>query len=301
MHLLHMRYFIEIAKTKNISQAALNLHLSQPSLSFAVKALEQELGIPLLIRHSKSVSLTDAGETFLAYAEKIIGSTDQLTDLMHRHSRLLAGKLRLGVLVIGGYVNLFALLNKFREQSEGITYELTFDVSDLLVQRLIKRQIHGAFIISVPHVLEENPELHHIKISTEEYMLIVPKSSPLSRKECISVSDLKDEVLVMPSPNTIFFRQLSVMLQEEGSTPKVLCSTSQSDIVGQITTENLAIGFASTTVAKKICPENCRILPFKQTERVQRMIYFITLKELLNYPLTKAFTDFVDCYVNGKH
>ena len=66
MQLSQMRYFLEIARTGNISAAARNLYLSQPSLSQAIKSLEEELGIQLLVRHSKSVSLTDAGEQFAA-------------------------------------------------------------------------------------------------------------------------------------------------------------------------------------------------------------------------------------------
>ena len=293
MRLSHMRYFLEIARTKNISMAAQNLHLTQPSLSFAVKALEQELGIPLLIRHSKSVSLTDAGEKFVAHAEKIIGSTEQLSDLMRRHSQLLAGNLRLGMLYIGGYVDLFALLKKFKNENPTITYELTFEGSDILIQKIIKRQIHGAFVISSPNILENYKELHYIKISIEEYMLIIPKKNPLSEKNSITIKDLAKEVIIMPSPTTMLHKQLSLMFYNEGIIPKVLCSTSQSDIIGQITSENLAIGFASSTVAKKICHENCSIVQFDEGEKIQRMIYFVTLKELLVYPLTKAFTDFI--------
>ena len=61
MQMQQLRYFLEIAKEKNISAAAKNLYLSQPSLSQQMRKLEEELEIPLLIRHSKSVSLTDAG------------------------------------------------------------------------------------------------------------------------------------------------------------------------------------------------------------------------------------------------
>ena len=86
MRMSHLRYFLEVSRTKNISLAAKNLHLSQPSLSFAIKTLEDELGIPLLIRHSHSVSLTEAGEQFASHAERIVGSADQLRDLMLKPS-----------------------------------------------------------------------------------------------------------------------------------------------------------------------------------------------------------------------
>ncbi len=284
-----MRYFLEVAHTGNISVAARNLHLSQPSLSFAVKTLEDELGIALLTRHSKSVSLTDAGEKFAAHVARIIGATDQLSDLMHRHSKLLAGNLRLGMLWISGYMNLFALLNGFHEQAPAITFELTFDGSDVLLQGLLNRQLHGAFIISSPPVLEKYNGIHAVQISTEEYKLIVPKVNQLAKHACIHIKDLDNEAIIMPSPKTLLNRQLSLMFHDEGVKPRVLCSTSQSDIVGQLTAENLAIGFASSTVAQKICAKTCKVIPFDDTAKIHRMIYFITLSELLDYPLIKAF------------
>lgn len=68
MQLQQLRYFIEVAQTGSISTAAKNLYLSQPSLSQQIINLEKELGISLLIRHSRSVSLSDAGEQFLVHA-----------------------------------------------------------------------------------------------------------------------------------------------------------------------------------------------------------------------------------------
>ena len=84
MQMQQLRYFLEIAKEKNISAAAKNLYLSQPSLSQQMRKLEEELEIPLLIRHSKSVSLTDAGEQFALHARRILGGVDQLSELMHK-------------------------------------------------------------------------------------------------------------------------------------------------------------------------------------------------------------------------
>lgn len=63
MQLQQLRYFIEVAQTGSISTAAKNLYLSQPSLSQQIINLEKELGISLLIRHSRSVSLSDAGSS----------------------------------------------------------------------------------------------------------------------------------------------------------------------------------------------------------------------------------------------
>ena len=300
MQLSSLKYFLEISQTKNITLAAKNLHLSQPSLSFAVKTLEDELGVSLLIRHAHSVSLTDAGEKFAAYAEEIINSVENLADMMKAHAKLSAGNLKLGMLWIGGYMNLFALLNEFKAKYPAVSYELAFDGSDVLIHKLLSRRLHGVFMISSPAFLEAQNELYNVKLSTEEYMLIVPKNNALAKNESLSMKDLSHETIIMPSAKTLLHRQLSLMFDELGISPKVLCSTSQPDIVGQLTSEGLALGFASSTVAKKICPDNCRVIPFCDDEKIQRVIYYVTLKELLDYPLTKAFAEFIECKGNLK-
>ena len=103
---------------------------------------------------------------------------------------------------------------------------------------------------------------------------------------------LDGENIIMPSSKTLLHRQLSILFHENGITPNVLCSTSQPDIIGQLTGEGLASGFASETVARKICAPSCRVMEFD--EHIRRKIYYVTLKELNDYPLTRAFKNFLE-------
>ncbi len=76
MELRHLRYFVAVAKTENVSRAALKLHLSQPALSRQIRDLEDELGFQLLERSAKSVKLTDAGRVFLDEARAVLERVD---------------------------------------------------------------------------------------------------------------------------------------------------------------------------------------------------------------------------------
>lgn len=106
MQFHQLRYVLEVANEKSISAAAKKLYLSQPSLSQQIINLEKELGIPLFVRHSKSVTLTDAGEQFVQSAKRILNEKEQLSDLMEKYSLLQGGTLHLGLLWIAGYLDL---------------------------------------------------------------------------------------------------------------------------------------------------------------------------------------------------
>lgn len=77
MELRHLRYFVGVAETENVSRAALKLHISQPAVSRQIRDLEEEIGLPLLKRNGKSVRLTEAGRFFLNEARAILKDTNE--------------------------------------------------------------------------------------------------------------------------------------------------------------------------------------------------------------------------------
>ena len=78
MNLIHLKYAVEIAKTKSISRAAENLYMGQPNLSRAVKELEDSLNITIFQRNSKGITITPEGEEFLHYARRILNQVEEV-------------------------------------------------------------------------------------------------------------------------------------------------------------------------------------------------------------------------------
>src|SRR5437868_3451416 len=95
VELRHLRYFVAVAETENVSRAALRLHVSQPALSRQIRDLEDELGIPLLERSAKSVRLTDAGRVFLNEARTVLQRANQAIDAARAAANGSAGELHI--------------------------------------------------------------------------------------------------------------------------------------------------------------------------------------------------------------
>lgn len=301
MQIQQLRYFLEVAKTKNITTAARNLFISQPSLSQQIINLEKELNIPLLIRHVKSVTLTEAGEQFALHATRIVNDMQQLTELMQRHNLLEEGTLRIGILFIGGYIHLFDMLKEFQEEFPGIDYELTIDGSVTLLNKVLDRSLHAALIISNEQQLEGYKDLYYKKLIDDHYVALVSKEHPLAKKEILNIEDLKEQPIIMPSKSSIFRPILEHQFTKSSITPKIICETSQTNLVHQLVSYNFGIGFCSRNIAKysgsiarKLADQEMIAIPFFPT--LDQDIYYITQKDLLDYPCLSAFTEYVDTY-----
>lgn len=294
MQINQLRYVLETAKEKSISAAAKKLFLSQPSLSQQIINLEKELGIPLFVRHSKSVALTDAGEQFVKSAQRIINETDQLTDLMKKYSLLEHGTLRIGMLWVAGYLNLPRILTDYHHIHSGITYSLKVEGSNTLLQMLLARSINGAFIISTDAALRSNEELYYQKIMDDYYVAVISDKNPLSEKKILTIEDLQAENVIMPAKESAFRKELEQVFDRHFVSPDILCETSQSDIVMQLAAQNLAVGFSSNSIAQALKTDGLSIIPLE--ESLMRTIYYVTLKELLDYPVVQSFTEFVRFY-----
>lgn len=291
MQMQQLRYFLEIAKTKNISAAAKNLYLSQPSLSQQIMKLEEELGIPLLVRHAKSVTLTEAGEQFALHAQRIIGSVDQLSDLMQKARDLNTGTLKLGFLWIAGYIDLFDLLTEYKNLYPGVSCSIRVEGSETLLRQLLERSLHGAFIISTEEMLRREKDLFFYKVQDDNYVAVVSKANPLSRKKLLSIKDFDGENIIMPSKYSTLRRQIKHEFERYGVVPEIVSESSQSDLVIQLASHNLGIGFSSRSIAESLCTDAVCSVPLDID--FTRTIYYITLRELLDYPTVRSFTQFI--------
>ncbi len=290
MQIQQLRYIKKTAETKNISAAAKELFISQPSLSQQIIKLEKELGVPLFIRHSKCVALTPAGEEFVIYATRILNDLDTLTSNMKLYSTLKRGSLKIGLLPIGGYLGLSNYINDFQKINTDLDISLKVDLSNVLLDKVITREIDVAFIIGSEN-LNRNNDIFCKKIMEDNYVAVVSRQNPLSSKNKISASDLIGQPVILPSKDSSARKVIDSMFSSQHVIPNIIAEISQSDIIMQLVSQNLAIGFFSVSIASMLHTEELVTIPLTQT--ITRPIYYITLSDLLTYPTVKSFTEYI--------
>jgi DNA-binding transcriptional LysR family regulator len=187
-----MRAFIVLAETLHFGRAAERLHLTQPPLSRQIAALEKDLGVRLLERHSRHAALTAAGRRFLTDARAAVAAFD----LACRNARLTetgeTGELAVGFMMHAASTVMPALARRYLEARPAVALKLTEVTPGQLVEDL-KRGRFDAGVLFDPG---PTAGLTLRPIYRERLCLAVPKGHPLEAKSQVSALDLKDEPLI---------------------------------------------------------------------------------------------------------
>jgi len=206
MELRHLRYFVTVAEELHFGRAARRLHLSQPPLSMQIKALEEEIGVTLLLRNQRHVELTPAGEVFLKEARDILARADAATEAARRAARGETGDLRVGFVTIADYSILPAVLQRFRRASPDIRLVLQEATSDVQLRELGEARMDVGFVL--PPVEEDR--LHVLPLLQEPLVAALPESHPAARaRGPIALRRLAD------SPFILFPRHMATGLYDD--------------------------------------------------------------------------------------
>ncbi|UCD68370.1 MAG: LysR family transcriptional regulator [Betaproteobacteria bacterium] len=179
MELRHLRYFVAVATELHFGRAAEKLHISQPPLSMQIRALEDELGVILLRRTRRHVSLTCAGRAFLQDAKQILERTDQAILTARRAGRGEIGELAVGFISVADYNLLPLVLREFRRQYPMVTLSLKESTTDAQISDLTEGRIDVGFLL--PPVTQ--PGIESVPILREPLIAALPEHHPLARKK----------------------------------------------------------------------------------------------------------------------
>ncbi|MDR7272067.1 DNA-binding transcriptional LysR family regulator [Pelomonas saccharophila] len=200
MELRHLRYFVTVAETGHMTRAAGLLGMQQPPLSQQIKALEQELGLVLLHRHPKGVSLTDGGRQFLGEAKRLLRDFGDMRDRMER----LAGG-QYGLLTVGftssaaAHAFTPAVLRACRSEQPGIALTMTEDNAAGLIDAIAKSRLHCGFL-RVPVAQPEGISFE--TLLTEPALLALPldhrlAAVPRASTTPVPLAELENEDLIL--------------------------------------------------------------------------------------------------------
>ncbi len=186
MEMHQVRYFLAVCDTLNFTRAAEMCHVSQPSLTQAIKKLEDELGGALLVRERNRTRLTQLGEMMHPHMEQILSQAQDAKANAHHFLNLDKTPLRIGVMVTIGPLRLAPFLAHFQREYPGIEVELHEGKEDALLKRLLAEDLDIAITAPVNDI---DPRFAVRHLYSESYVVVFP---PGHRYESYDKGRLKD-------------------------------------------------------------------------------------------------------------
>jgi DNA-binding transcriptional LysR family regulator len=191
--LRQLRAFKTVADLSSFSLAAQRLKLSQPSVSYQVKELEETLGLPLLDRLGKRVRLTEAGTLLYGYVRQLLGVLDDATVAIEEMRGIQRGSLRVGASTTVGIYLLPAALGAFKKQHPGLVISLEIGTREVVQQQVLRNELD----LAVVGPALKDPDLTAVPFLTDELVVIAPAGHPLAARRALTLKDLADQPFVM--------------------------------------------------------------------------------------------------------
>jgi LysR family hydrogen peroxide-inducible transcriptional activator len=193
MTLTELRYIIAVARERHFGRAAQSCHVSQPTLSVAIKKLEDELGVSIFERGSNEVTLSPIGERIVQQAQQTLEAADNIKQLAQHGKNQLAGPLRIGAIhTIGPYLypELIPLLRKAAPDMPLVVEE---NYTAVLTDKLKQGEL-DVIIIALPY---KEQGIVTLPLYEEPFVVLLPSSHPLASRKMINSKMLEEENVLL--------------------------------------------------------------------------------------------------------
>lgn len=193
MTLNELKYIVAVAKYRHFRKASESCYVSQPTLSIAIKKLEDELGITLFERHRNDILLTSVGEKIVTLAESILQQAEQIKQMAKEEQGDHSGELRLGAIYTIAPYLLPKLIPAFHRLLPDIPLIVEENYTKQLMDKLHQGEL-DLVILSLPY---EDPTIETKILYEEPFVLALPAEHPLTKKKSVTISDLKQQTFLL--------------------------------------------------------------------------------------------------------
>jgi len=243
-----LRCFVEVARRQGFTRASEALHVTQPAVSKMVRALEEELGTPLLVRERRRVTLTDAGRLVLERAQGVLDSLRVIEEEVVEHAAVRRGRLRLGLPPIVGVMFFPPLLAEFHQAHPGVLLELREEGSHHIEKLVQDRELDvGAVVLPT-----DEKAFATMPFVTDELRVVLHPSHPLAGRRAIALRDLRAARFVLYRPEFALHGHIIDACRRCGFAPTVVSESSHWDFIVELVAANIGVALLPQTVCRAL-------------------------------------------------
>jgi len=212
MNLDYLRTYIEVIKLGSFSEVAKKLSISQPAVSFQIQKLEQELGVRLVDRGQKTVTMTEAGKRLLRFAEAVKEEREHLLQDLEQLREEVIGNLIVTASTIPGDFILPSIVSEFKTRHPAIGIQVVVSDSAMVITGVKS----GAYEVGFCGMAPEGQELELFKIAEDEIVLIVFPEHPFAYRQEVSFMEVAGEPLIFREETSGTQRNVESLLLKAG-------------------------------------------------------------------------------------
>ena len=291
--LQQLRILKAITSEKSFTKAAKILFISQPSLSKQIKILENRLGILLVNRENNKISLTEAGNVFLHYAERILALCEESCRALNDLKNGDRGNLTIGASQTIGTYLMPRVLSVFAQNYPQINLKVQVDSTRVIAKKIVDRRIDIAVVGGdVPQELKKNLEITNFV--EDELILIIPRSHPFAKKKKIHKDDLYQLNYITLSSNSTIQKFIdNILIQNHIETKQFHVILQLNSIEAIKTAVSLGLGAAfisASSIEKELELKTFEVVAIENI-KITRTLLLLTNPQCYR---SKAFEFFYD-------
>jgi LysR family transcriptional regulator, hydrogen peroxide-inducible genes activator len=269
MTLTDLRYIVALARERHFGRAAEKCFVSQPTLSVAVKKLEDELGVILFERSPQEVRVTPIGERVIAQAERVLSEATQLAEVAAAGKNPLAGPLRLGVIYTIGPWLLPKLVPLLRARAPEMPLLLEENYTHRLLEKLKSAELDVA-ILALPI---DEPGLVAQPVYDEAFRALVPANHPWTKLKTIDPAKLLEQPLLMLGRGNCFRDQVLDLCTRAGEGGPQVLEGSSLETIRHMVASGVGITVMPSTAVDDIPKSDplLRVRPFVDPTPTRRV------------------------------
>jgi DNA-binding transcriptional LysR family regulator len=238
MEFHQLRSFCEIARERSFTRAAARLGLTQPAISLQMKALEEELGEPLLVRHRTQLRLTPAGELLYQHAQAVLASLEAARADITAFRQGLRGHVALATSDTNSTYILPEVLRQFRECYPQVRIDIRDKMSSQVLQLVVDHEVDFG-LATLP--LLPPPVTTEVLFRRED-VVICPRGSPLAQESGVSLAQVSPYPLLALSRRSMSRQLLEAAFQQAGAPMQVAMNLGSIEVIKRFVA--IGLGFA---------------------------------------------------------
>lgn len=248
MEFRQLEYFCTISELENFTRTAQVLHVSQPSVTKAIKALESELQLTLIDRRQKHIALTEEGKAFLVHAQKIMRDVEEAYQDMQRFHSIGREMIHFGIPPMAEAYLFPDFFARFRQ----VYPDILLDVQEFMDSMEVRERAElGELDFGIVLGRTEHSGSHEMLILNDSMSLCVPMGHRLATEKKVEFRQLREEKFIMQQPKTYQYRQVFQHCMEAGFAPDIMLCASQIKTIKQLVTNGTGISVLPNFVMRR--------------------------------------------------